>query len=375
MLTVIASILVFGFLIFIHEFGHYITARIFKVTIEEFSIGMGPRLVTWVSKKTGIRYSISLLPIGGFVSMPGENGEYNNTKTESDSESLDDGGEPVYNGRTAEEDKYANDPNTFGKKPAWQRFIITAAGATVNIVAGFLAMIILTMSINIGNTRVAQYYTDEELGMSVSSSAKLQLGDEILKVGGKRVKILDELSYEIMRKGNEPIDVLVQRDGKEVLVEDVVFPIEESQGQSFGIMDFKVNRVKKNFGSVMTYSFRKAALIVRMCWESIYDLITGRYTFAAVSGPVGISSAIGSAAKAGFTSLLYITVLISINLGVMNLLPIPALDGGRIFTLLIEMITRKKLPAKVEETINAVGLALLLGLSFIVLIKDIVQLI
>jgi len=375
LLTVIASILVFGFLIFIHEFGHYITARIFKVTIEEFSIGMGPRLVTWVSKKTGIRYSISLLPIGGFVSMPGENGEYNNTKTESDSESLDDGGEPVYNGRTAEEDKYANDPNTFGKKPAWQRFIITAAGATVNIVAGFLAMIILTMSINIGNTRVAQYYTDEELGMSVSSSAKLQLGDEILKVGGKRVKILDELSYEIMRKGNEPIDVLVQRDGKEVLVEDVVFPIEESQGQSFGIMDFKVNRVKKNFGSVMTYSFRKAALIVRMCWESIYDLITGRYTFAAVSGPVGISSAIGSAAKAGFTSLLYITVLISINLGVMNLLPIPALDGGRIFTLLIEMITRKKLPAKVEETINAVGLALLLGLSFIVLIKDIVQLI
>ena len=375
MLTVIASILVFGFLIFIHEFGHYITARIFKVTIEEFSIGMGPRLVTWVSKKTGIRYSISLLPIGGFVSMPGENGEYNNTKTESDSESLDDGGEPVYSGRTAEEDKYANDPNTFGKKPAWQRFIITAAGATVNIVAGFLAMIILTMSINIGNTRVAQYYTDEELGMSVSSSAKLQLGDEILKVGGKRVKILDELSYEIMRKGNEPIDVLVQRDGKEVLVEDVVFPIEESQGQSFGIMDFKVNRVKKNFGSVMTYSFRKAALIVRMCWESIYDLITGRYTFAAVSGPVGISSAIGSAAKAGFTSLLYITVLISINLGVMNLLPIPALDGGRIFTLLIEMITRKKLPAKVEETINAVGLALLLGLSFIVLIKDIVQLI
>ena len=140
-------------------------------------------------------------------------------------------------------------------------------------------------------------------------------------------------------------------------------------------MDFKVNRVKKNFGTVMRYSVRKAALIVRMCWESIYDLITGRYTFAAVSGPVGISSAIGSAAKAGFTSLLYITVLISINLGVMNLLPIPALDGGRIFTILIEMISGKKLPAKVEEWINAVGLFLLLGLSFVILIKDIIQLV
>ena len=358
----------FGFLIFIHEFGHYITARIFNVTIEEFSIGMGPRLITWVSKKTGIRYSISLLPIGGFVAMPGENGEYNDTNIVKD-----DGGEPDYNGDTA--DKYANDPNTFGKKPAWQRFIITAAGATVNILAGFLAMIILTSFINIGNTRVAEYYTEEDLGLSIESSAKLELGDEVLKINGKRVKILDELSYEIMRHGNEPVDVLVLRNGEEVLVEDVSFPIEESEGQKFGIMDFKVNRVKKNFGTVMRYSVRKAALIVRMCWESIYDLITGRYTFAAVSGPVGISSAIGSAAKAGFTSLLYITVLISINLGVMNLLPIPALDGGRIFTILIEMISGKKLPAKVEKWINAVGLFLLLGLSFVILIKDIIQLV
>lgn len=373
LLTVIVSILVFGFLIFIHEFGHYITARIFNVTIEEFSIGMGPRLVTWVSKKTGIRYSISLLPIGGFVAMPGENGEYNDAESKKEA-SDSDGGEPTYQGKDEKEDKYANDPNTFGKKPAWQRFIITAAGATVNIVAGFLAMIILTSFINIGNTRVAQYYTEDELGMSVLSSSKLELGDEILRVDGKRVRILDELSYEIMRKGNEPVDILVLRDGKELLIEDVEFPIEENQGQKFGIMDFKVNRVEKKLGSVMRYSFRKSALIVRMCWESLYDLITGRYTFAAVSGPVGISSAIGSAAKAGFTSLLYITVLISINLGVMNLLPIPALDGGRIFTLLIEMISGKKLPAKVEEMINAIGLFLLLGLSFVVLIKDIFQL-
>lgn len=387
MSTAIISILVFGFLIFIHEFGHYITARIFKVTIEEFSIGMGPRLVTWVSKKTGIRYSISLLPIGGFVSMPGENGEYNgkeesqNTSSDGKSEldtSADDGGEPAYKGNQAETDKYAkyaNDPNTFGKKPAWQRFIITAAGATVNIVAGFLAMIILTLFINIGNTRVAQYHTEEELGMSTVSSEKLMVGDVILRVDGKRVKILDELSYEIMRNGNEPVDILVSRGGEEILIEDVSFPVDETQGQKFGVMDFKVNRVDKKFGSVMSYSFRKAALIVRMCWESLYDLITGRYTFAAVSGPVGISSAIGSAAKAGFLSLLYITVLISINLGVMNLLPIPALDGGRILTILIEMITGKKLPAKVEGMINAIGLSLLLGLSFIVLIKDIIQLI
>ena len=359
MLTVIVSILVFGFLIFIHEFGHYICARIFGVTIEEFSIGMGPRIISWVSKKTDIRYSISLLPIGGFVSMPGENGEI------SEGEAL-----------TPEEMKYANDPNTFGKKPAWQRFIITAAGATINIVFGFLAMIVLTCFINIGNTRVAEFYTPDELGMSVTSSESgLEVGDVILEVGGKKVKILDELSYEIMRRGNEPCDVLVLRDGEEKLIENVVFPKEETQGQEFGIMDFKVKRVDKNFLSVMKFSVRKSFLIVRMCWESIYDLITGRYTLAAVSGPVGISSAIGSAAAAGFTSLLYIVVLISINLGVMNLLPIPALDGGRILTILIEMITGKKLPAKVEGMINGVGLMLLLGLSAVILVKDVIQLI
>ncbi|MBQ3017175.1 MAG: site-2 protease family protein [Clostridia bacterium] len=358
MVTVIVSILVFGFLIFIHEFGHYITARIFKVTIEEFSIGMGPRLFSWKSKKTNIKYSLALFPIGGFVAMPGENGEYNEGAKES-----------------SEPDPYRDDPNTFGKKPAWQRLIITAAGATINIVFGFLAMIILTCLINIGNTRVAEYHTAEDLGTEpISMKTGLRIGDEIVEVGGKRVRILDELSYEIMRHGNEPVDLVVIRDGEEITLENVVFPTQTDQGQSFGLMDFKVNRVKKTFGSVMKYSWSKSTLIVRMVWESLYDLITGRYSFAAVSGPVGISSAIGSAAKAGFTSLLYITVLISINLGVMNLLPIPALDGGRLLTIIIELITRKKLPAKVEGIINGVGLMLLLGLSMVIMVKDIIQL-
>ena len=392
-------------MIFIHEFGHYITARIFKVTIEEFSIGMGPRLISWVSKKTGIRYSISLLPIGGFVAMPGENGEYNevNTGEKKEAENQDsisdsapqlelsttvlndereenelnesiaktESSEQASSAEQSPEDKYAHDPNTFGKKPAWQRFIITAAGATVNILVGFLFMIVLTCFTNIGETEI-YYYPDDP---RVQSSDKLQIGDVILKVDGKRVKIADEVDYEIKRKGNKPIDFLVIRDGKELLIEDVSFSVMEMQGQEFGMRDFGIKVIEKNFGSVMRYSIRKSALIVRMCWVSLYDLITGRYTFAAVSGPVGISTTIGEAAKQSFLSLLSITVLISINLGVMNLLPIPALDGGRIFTILIEMVTGKKLPPKVEGMINTIGLFLLLGLSFIVLIKDIFQLI
>ena len=356
-LTVISSILVFGFLIFIHEFGHYIFARIFNVKIDEFSIGMGPRLFWYDSKKTGIKYSVAMLPIGGFVSMPGENGE---------------------------NDEYADIPNTFGKKPAWQRFIITAAGAAINIIVGFIFMIILMSVTKInndpayvgGDTTVREFHDKVEYEYSVSSSESgLQVGDEIIAVGKKRVRILDELSYEIMRQGNKPVDVTVVRNGEVKVLPDVVFPMSEMQDQTFGLMDFKVSKVEKTFGTVMKYSWFNGTLIIRMVWESLFDLITGRYTFAAVSGPVGISSAIGDAAAAGFASLLYITVLISINLGVMNLLPIPALDGGRLLPLLIEMVTRKKLPPKVEGIINATGLILLLGLSLVVMIKDVIQLI
>jgi regulator of sigma E protease len=136
-------------------------------------------------------------------------------------------------------------------------------------------------------------------------------------------------------------------------------------------MDFLIYPTEKTFSTFMSYSATKAWLIVRMCWESIYDLIVGRYTVEAVSGPVGISEALGEAAGEDMLYLLYMAALISVNLGLMNLLPIPALDGGRIVALIVEIVTRKKLPKKIESTINSVGLALLLGLSFIILIKDV----
>lgn len=352
--TVIISLLVFGFLIFIHEFGHYITARIFNVTIKEFCIGMGPKLVWWESKKTGITYGIAMFPIGGYVAMVGE-------------------------------DEDSEDPNAFNKKPAWQRFIITAAGATVNIVAGFLAMIILVCFVNVGTTFYGGAAPDEAIVKSYegydvdlthrSSDSALLEGDKIISVNGKKVKIYDELSYQIMRYGNEPIDLVVERNGKKIEIQDVRFPTVEQQGQTFGIIDFYMPQyVKKNPLNVFSLAFRKAALVMRMCWESIFDLITGRYSVEAVSGPIGISAAIGNAAKEDFLSLLNITVIISMNLGFMNLLPIPALDGGRIAVILVEMITKKKLPAKVEAMINGIGLILLLILSVVIMFKDIIGL-
>ena len=343
--TVLIAVLVFGGLIFIHEFGHYIFARIFKVTIEEFAIGMGPRLVWYTSKKTNITYSLRMIPIGGFVAMVGEDGE-------------------------------SADPNSFDKKPSWQRFIITVAGAAVNITAGFIAMAILTSMIYLYGTQVRDFYTPEEIGSEISSQdSGLMVGDKIVKVNGKKVDIYDELSYEIMRNGNNPVDLTVIRDGEVIVLEDVVFPIDKASGQEFGVLDIKPLAVDRKLGNIIKFSWEKSILIVRMCWESIIDLIRGRYSLEAVSGPVGISGAIGDAAKAGPLNLLYLVSMISINLGVMNLLPIPALDGGRMIFILIEMISRRRLPKKIEDTINAVGLFVLLGLSFVIMIKDIIALI
>ncbi len=343
--TALIAILVFGGLIFIHEFGHYIFARIFKVTIEEFSIGMGPKLLSHKSKKTDITYSLRAVPIGGYVAMIGEDGE-------------------------------SADPNSFDKKPSWQRLIITVAGATVNILAGFIAMTILTSMIYLYGTEVRGFYPQEETGFEISSAdSGLMVGDEIVKVNKKKVTIYDELSYEVMRYGNEPVDLTVIRDGEVIVLEDVVFPVDTSAGQQFGVLDIVPVAENRGFGNIVKFSWEKSILIVRMCWESIIDLIRGRYSLEAVSGPVGITGAIGDAAKAGPLNLLYLVGMISINLGVMNLLPIPALDGGRILFILIEIIARRRLPKKIEDTINAVGLYVLLGLSGIILIKDVIAMI
>jgi regulator of sigma E protease len=267
------------------------------------------------------------------------------------------------------------DPNSFDKKPTWQRLIITLAGAAVNIVAGFIAMSILTSMIYLFGTQIGGFYTEEESGYEISSEdSGLMVGDVITKVNGKRVGIYDELSYQVMRYGNEPCTLTIVRDG-ETMELLVVFPEATESGQEFGVLDIKPVPVDRNLGSIIKFSWRKSVLIVRMCWESIIDLITGRYTLDAVSGPVGISGAIGNAAKAGPLNLLYLVAMISINLGVMNLLPIPALDGGRIIFILIEMVSRRRLPKKIEDTINTVGLFILLGLSFVIMIKDIFTLI
>ena len=339
-LQIILAILLFGFLIFIHEGGHFLFARLFKVSVNEFAIGMGPKIFSKKSKKSGIVYSFRLFPIGGFVSMAGE-------------------------------DEESDDPNSFDKKPVWQRFIITVAGAAVNLIAGALVMTILVCSApnQLGSTVVGDF-----LEGAKSTEAGLQVDDKILEVEGHRVYIADDLMYEIMRLGIEPIDLTIERDGEVMVLENVEFPQMSSQGVAFGANDFRVYAERPTVLSLAKHSLFKTTYTVKMIWESLFDLVSGRYGVEAVSGPIGVTEALTEAADTGVYSFTYLAVVISINLGVMNLLPFPALDGGRIVFLLIEAIRRKPLKKEIEAYINFAGLALLMILMVLICTKDIIGL-
>ena len=348
-LYVLLALLVFGVLVLIHEGGHFFFARLFKVTIEEFAIGMGPKLVSRKSKKSGITYSWRLFPIGGFVAMVGEDGE-------------------------------SDDPNAFSKKPVWQRMIITAAGATVNLLAGFIAMMILVAATStFGGTTVAEFIPEEtmtELGYEYHSSeeAGLRVGDTIIAVNGSRVRILEELNYEIVHAGDEPLTLTVERDGETIVLENVAVPRIEEQGVLFGMRDFWVKTQEKTFVTVVQHGFFRSTSTVKMIWESLGDLIRGRYGLKAVSGPVGVTKTMAEAAKSGAGDFIYIAIIISINLGIMNLLPIPALDGGRLLFQFIELIFRRPVPRKVEGYIHTAGIIILLAFMAFISLKDVIGL-
>lgn len=339
-LTILIAILVFGFLILVHELGHYIFARIFDVHIHEFSIGMGPKLISKTSKKTGIAYSLRALPIGGYVMMAGE-------------------------------DEETDDPRALNKKPVWQRIIITAAGGVINILIGFIltAVMVLCMP-RLGGTTIAEFQEN------APSAGYLQAGDTILSVDGHSVTTHMDLAYEIMRLGIDPVDIEVERDGQKMLIEDVVFPVEEMEGSKIGDMDFILYAVRKTPGTVLRQTFAYCRLSVKQVWESLIDLIRGRYSLKSLSGPVGVTSQIGQAAQSSvqqknISSFLYIIALIAVNLGIVNLLPIPALDGGRIVFMLIELIFRKKVPAEIEAKIHFCGIVVLMALMLIITFKDV----
>ena len=334
-LYILLAILMFGFLIFIHEFGHYTAARIFRVSIKEFAIGMGPKLFSRVSKKTDIRYSLRALPIGGYVAMVGE-------------------------------DEESDDPGALCAKPVWQRIIITAAGAAMNLLVGFLCMTILvTASPSLGGTVVADFFEG-----ATSPSCGLQVEDRIVKIDGTRVHTATDLVYTIMHDARGPVDVTVERDGQTVVLEDVQFPNFSEAGHVYGDRDFYVYAVEKNLASVAHQAFWQSVNTVQMIWDSLYDLAFGEYTVEDLSGPVGVTQAITEAAEQGSYNFGFMFVFISVNLGIFNLLPLPALDGGRLFFQFIELIFRRPINRNVEGYIHFAGILLLMLLMVFVTFQD-----
>lgn len=376
-LYILLAIFIFGFLIFIHELGHFLVARACGVKIVEFAIGMGPRLVSRRSKKSGTVYALRLLPIGGFVSMLGENGMELAQGSESGEVVTADPENPLLNDVTTAEEAARltaeDEQHAYCNQSAWRRILISLAGPAMNILLGFLLMFIMVGAMGkqgyLGSTVVAGFPEG-----NISAESGLAVGDEILKIGNTSVHTLYQLNYEITSQGYRAVDVTVRRDGERLVIKDVLFPTGVQSNTVFGQMDFQVYGEKLNFPRLVKHSFWQSCSAVKMVYDSLFGLVGGRYSPDSVSGPVGITGTIAEAAKSSSLDVLHLVIVISINLGIMNLLPLPALDGGHILLYAVELIRRKKVKPQTEGLINFVGLILLLGLMAVVMAKDIIAL-
>lgn len=331
------AIILFLILIIIHEFGHFIAAKLFGVRVNEFAVGFGPKLFS--KKKGETEYKVNLIPLGGYCAMEGE-----------DEESCDE--------------------RAFCKKSAWKRFIITAMGAVFNLLLGLiLVSLTLIPSKQFATTKIAAF--DEG---SVSDKSGLKVDDTILKVNGRKIHTTYDLSYAFTNVESGKMDIEVKRNGEKKLLKNVEFNILADEDISYIDVDFKVYPQKKTFKSFISQTFKTTFSYCAVIYRSLIDLISGKYGISAVSGPVGVTAAIGNAAKESLKNLLPIMALITINLGLFNLLPIPALDGGRLLFIFIEMVTRKKVPAKYESLVHTIGFIILILFMLAVTAKDLASL-
>ena len=341
---IIIAILFFGLIIFIHELGHFTFAKLFKVKVNEFAMGMGPTLL---KKKVGeTTYALRLLPIGGFVSMEGE-------------------------------DEESDDQRAFSKKPCWQRIIIVAAGAVMNLLLG----LVICICINANQELIATPVVADFRSDAVSVSSGLEKNDKIIKIDNHSVSSYMDLSFLMMRDKDGVMDITVRRGEEKVLLEDVTFQMRELEdGTKAMYFDFIVYGVQPNFFNVVTSAAGETFSIAKVVYLSLFDLVTGQYGLNDLSGPIGTVTYIADAATdAGetqdFSTLFLIMALITVNIGVFNLLPLPALDGGRLFFMVIELIRRKPIKQKYESWVHAAGLALLILLMLVISASDIFKLI
>ena len=348
-LSILFAILIFSFLIFIHEFGHFITAKLSGVQVNEFSMFMGPAI--WKKQIGETVYSIRTIPIGGFCAMEGEDQETDN-------------------------------PRSFQQAAWWKRLCILLAGAFMNFVAGLLILCIVYAP---SQGYVAPVISEFEDYATVDDYG-LQLGDRFVEIDGSKVLLMNDVSLLLMLNEGDYHDLVVERNGELVTFDNFYLErheVEQEDGSKAMLCGFSYGQVMEfTFGSKLQYVWYTAVDWIRTAFWSLEMLFTGQAGLSDMSGPVGIVGQMTDVATSSKTvldavmNLLYFGAFIAVNLAVMNLLPIPALDGGRAVALLlttgVEAITRKKIDPKYEGYIHAAGMLLLLGLMAIILFKDVI---
>lgn len=345
---IVIAIIMFGLLITTHELGHFLAAKLCGVKVSEFAVGMGPALFKRQRGET--LYALRAFPIGGYCAM--------------------------------EEDEESTDPRAFVNQSPLKRLLILAAGAAMNFLTGFIILLIIIPG---SNSFLKPVITDFYEDCPYESASGLQEGDELYKIDGQRVYFTTNISM-LLGRGDGVYDIELKRGGEKIRLEDYeLVPVDyEENGQTVKRYGLYFGVKETGFLAGIRDSWYCALDFVRMVWMGLSDLISGVVGVQDMSGPVGIVSMINDVgasaetASAAAFSISYLAAFIAVNLAVMNLLPIPALDGGRILflvvTSIVQGVTKKKLNPKYEGYIHALGMILLLGLMAVVMFNDIYKL-
>ncbi len=342
-MTLIYFILILGFIVLIHEFGHYFFAKRAGIYVYEFSIGMGPRLLKWTRKNDETEYSLRLIPIGGYVQMAGEE---------------------------IEDDPAVPKDKKFSVKTFGQKFMTVIAGIMNNFILAIILLFILALFNGAPQNKALVGKVDPDMP---AYAAGLKEGDRILKLNDKKAENYDVFALELQVNSGKTITLEVERDGEHKLVTITPKKITEEEVYRYG---FAINdEIKTGFFAALKYGFTKTASLFYQMVLTIFYLVTGSLGLKSFSGPVGIYNIVGQAASSGFWSLVSLTALLSVNVGFINLLPLPAFDGGRILFIIIEKISGKKVDPKLENTIHSIGFFLLLALMILITYNDIIRLI
>ena len=375
-ITILAALLVFSAVIAIHEFGHFAVAKLCGIQVNEFSIGMGP--VLWKKNHKGTQYSLRALPVGGFVALEGEE-----SPESQQAEAARDAREDNFSSSkhdlnifSTESDGEVQEKPTgipLNEAPVWQRALVMVAGAFMNFVLGFVVLVILIAAQNEPITSKTIYAIQDG---ALCGQTGLQAGDKVLAVNGRRCFVANDILYELVRTRSYSADFTVLRDGQKVQLPGVQFDTwQDEQGETHMSIGFSVYGLEKTPGNVLREAGNSVLYYGRIVFTSLIDLLRGRESINNLSGPVGIVSAIGQAASYGWQDLLELLALITVNLGILNLLPFPALDGGKVVFLVIEGVTGHAVPEKLQSVLTLATFGLLFGLMIFATYNDILRLI